>query len=257
MEGTSDKRSPEPYTNFVVVVNDIPSPLQDRDNPCFKSILSEGDKSSLAFAFFIAKLNKSKNLQDTVIVFDDPVSSMDNHRRVKTVEIMRDISLQSQQCIILSHNFDFLCMVHDAFPETRSFCIKSDEATGSKINVFNIDDERRDKQHKRIDRLELYCKEDKGGSPEDIQSEIRRCLETLIRFKYFKRLGKETTLGKMLDALKSQNVLSPEIMQACRDLNRISSEAHHGEYKIQPLQSLTREEVIADIKQLFEILEKI
>jgi len=259
LTGVSNKQSTEPFSDFDVVVNNIPSPLQAKDDePSFKSILSEGDKNALAFAFFVAKLNKSGKIHDTIIIFDDPVSSMDLHRRKQTAGIIRDLSRQAHQCLVFSHFEDFLFMVWDIVPEKerRAFCIQSDETRGSEIVIFDVENERRYDQHKRIERLEQYCEIDKGEEPRTMQSDIRVCLETLLRFKYFRRLtDKQTTLGNILDSLT--DVIATDVMKTCRDLNRDSSLSHHGEYRIQPCQNLTRSEVVSDIKKLLEVLEKL
>ena len=261
LAGVSNKQSKEPFGVFDVVVNNISSPLQAKDDePSFKTILSEGDKNALAFSFFVAKLIKSGRIKDTIIVFDDPVSSMDLHRRKQTVGIIRNLSQQSRQCLVFSHFEDFLYLVWDivAENEKRAFRILSDETKGSRIVTFDVEYERRYEQHKRIERLERYCSIDNGEHPQLMQSDLRRCLETLLRFKYFKRLtDKHTTLGSILDALKEQGVIATDVMRICRDLNRDSSHSHHGEYKDQPLQKLERQEVVSDIKKLLDVLERL
>lgn len=258
LAGDSNKKSSEAFSEFMVVVNDTASPLQAKDAPSFKSILSEGDKNSLAFAFFVAKLKKSGKIQDSIIVFDDPVSSMDSHRRLQTVRILRDLSQQSKQCLIFSHLETFLFMAWDVFSMSRrAFYIRSDETNGSRVEVFDIEKERRLEQHKRIERLEQYCKVDSGECPRSMQSEMRLCLETQIQFKYFKRLSDEQTLGCILDSLQRQNIFTPDVLKICRDINGVSSATHHGEYETQPLQHLTRQEVVSDIEKLLDVLEKI
>ncbi|MCL4553517.1 MAG: AAA family ATPase [Candidatus Marsarchaeota archaeon] len=44
---------------------------KSRGKPCFRTALSEGDKSGLAFAFFLARLDQDNELADKTVVFDD------------------------------------------------------------------------------------------------------------------------------------------------------------------------------------------
>jgi wobble nucleotide-excising tRNase len=47
----------------------------------FDSALSLGDKSALAFAFFLARLENDPKRFEQIVVFDDPLSSLDSCRR--------------------------------------------------------------------------------------------------------------------------------------------------------------------------------
>ena len=46
----------------------------------YKSVLSEGDRRTLALALFLATIRRNTKLEDAIIVFDDPVTSMDDNR---------------------------------------------------------------------------------------------------------------------------------------------------------------------------------
>lgn len=61
LTGKTDARANESYTDFGFFILEQTVPLATRqdDVPCFKNTLSEGDKSTLAFAFFIAALEKT------------------------------------------------------------------------------------------------------------------------------------------------------------------------------------------------------
>src|SRR5690606_33527501 len=52
----------------------------------FHSALSEGDKRTLAFAFFLAKLFAAPNRATASVVLDDVFTSLDKHRRHNTIE---------------------------------------------------------------------------------------------------------------------------------------------------------------------------
>ena len=53
-------------------------------SPSFRNTLSSGDRNALALAFFLASLDQDPGLADKVVVIDDPISSMDEHRTLTT-----------------------------------------------------------------------------------------------------------------------------------------------------------------------------
>jgi len=83
----------------------------DNCKPNFKNTLSESDKRTLAFAFFLAKLSEDENLDKKIIIFDDPISSFDRERKRKTCHLLLDLNCNNKkpkQTIILTHQEDFL-----------------------------------------------------------------------------------------------------------------------------------------------------
>ncbi|MBE0418103.1 MAG: AAA family ATPase [Coriobacteriia bacterium] len=74
------------------------------DDPCFDSILSEGDKCSLALAFFLARLKDVPDLTGRIIVLDDPVSSLGGSRRRLVEGVIRDLHKRGAQVVVLTHD---------------------------------------------------------------------------------------------------------------------------------------------------------
>lgn len=74
----------------------------------FASTLSEADKRTLAFAFFVARLRADPNLVDTIVVLDDPVSSLDRNRRQESKNLIVQLAKDCKQLILLSHDAYFI-----------------------------------------------------------------------------------------------------------------------------------------------------
>jgi len=54
-----------PSVNYCISINNVLIPLGSQetdDRPAFKTTLSDGEKNTLAFAFFLAQLSKDENL---------------------------------------------------------------------------------------------------------------------------------------------------------------------------------------------------
>ncbi|WP_421567337.1 AAA family ATPase [Stenotrophomonas sp. PD6] len=83
--------------------------------PTFRTMLSEADKRTLALALFLAKLLEVGDaLTGQVVVFDDPVSSLDANRRRMTLSAILDISKMGAQVVVLSHDAQFLFELREA-----------------------------------------------------------------------------------------------------------------------------------------------
>lgn len=81
-----------------------------RGNPA-KS-LSEGERTAIAFIFFVTQLkDDSFDPKTGIIVVDDPVSSLDANSQFQAFSFLKKATEDASQLFILTHNFDFLKLV--------------------------------------------------------------------------------------------------------------------------------------------------
>nr|WRE07241.1 AAA family ATPase [Helicobacter pylori] len=91
------------------------------ENSEAEMILSGGEKTTLAFAYFLARLKlfyKKENLKNLVVVIDDPISSLDEQRIYNTSDIVAKINQElvgealekdeEAQVFVLTHNHTFM-----------------------------------------------------------------------------------------------------------------------------------------------------
>ncbi len=92
------------------------------ENSKAEMILSDGEKTTLAFAYFLARLKsfyKKENLKNLVVVIDDPISSLDEQRIYNTSNIVAKINQElagealkdeedKAQAFVLAHNHTFM-----------------------------------------------------------------------------------------------------------------------------------------------------
>ena len=106
-----------PSCTYNVLINNVPVPVGGGDaapgRPSFRNTLSAGDRNTLALAFFFASLDADPNLAQKVVVIDDPVSSLDEHRTLATVQEIRRLAQRAAQVIVMSHSKAFLCCAWD------------------------------------------------------------------------------------------------------------------------------------------------
>ena len=80
----------------------------------FQRLLSDGDRTTLALAVFLSSLDKTEDLTGSIIVFDDPMTSLDVHRSEATAEQITRLVPRCKQVLVLSHHPPFLAqVVHD------------------------------------------------------------------------------------------------------------------------------------------------
>ena len=74
--------------NYSVVINNTPVSVTAgvAGAPSFRSTLSAGDRNALALAFFFVSLDRDPALAQKVVVIDDPMTSLDEHRSLTTVQ---------------------------------------------------------------------------------------------------------------------------------------------------------------------------
>lgn len=82
--------------------------------------LSEGEKTAIAFAYFLTELKSMKKegkLKDTIIFFDDPISSLDSHHIFQVRSLIQHFFKDKDdylQLFISTHNFEFFSVLLDS-----------------------------------------------------------------------------------------------------------------------------------------------
>ncbi len=134
LKGLYDQKRPdiETINNYLKALN-LPKYSLDKDyrivlnsdaleNSEAKIILSDGEKTTLAFAYFLARLKlfyKKENLKKLVVVIDDPISSLDEQRIYNTTCLVAKINQElareklsnkedKAQVFVLTHNHTFM-----------------------------------------------------------------------------------------------------------------------------------------------------
>ncbi len=94
-------------SNFALELRGKSIALGNGDN-AFKMTLSEGDKRTLAFAFFVAYSETLSDLCNKIIVIDDPMCSLDLNRKQQTRLVIKNLHDNCHQIILLAHDAHFL-----------------------------------------------------------------------------------------------------------------------------------------------------
>lgn len=88
-------------------VSATPESASDPSQVSLANTLSGGDRSALALAFFLAKVEMASDAGRSVVVFDDPYHNQDRSRRQCTIERIHHLAGIANQCFVFSHDLEF------------------------------------------------------------------------------------------------------------------------------------------------------
>lgn len=170
---------------YNVVINDSPIAVKSSNTPpgepSFRNSLSAGDRKALALALFLSSLDQDPNLANTVVVIDDPISSMDDHRSLTTVQEVRNLAKRARQVIVLSHSKRFLCNIWNGADrkECRSLEIGriGDESAIREWDVKQDSVTEHDQRHKLLQEYTV----NQSGTKREVAAAIRPHLEGFLR----------------------------------------------------------------------------
>lgn len=263
LTGKSDERANESYSDFgfLILQQTVPLTARQDDVPCFKNTLSEGDKSTLAFAFFMAALEKMPDLDKQVIVFDDPLSSLDETRREATASLLLVLSPNVNQLNVFTHKKDFVFMLCDKMPENKTLRVRSDKKNGSQLAVFDVEEERKSDHARRIEDMERYLVEDFGPTTDAMQGNLRKLFETVLKTKYYRTLAADIKakhgLATLLTTLFNADLLDAGLKPRLFDICSVANGPHHGEIVDAIPKKLTRDELLPLIREALELVHEV
>ncbi|TAK11978.1 MAG: hypothetical protein EPO32_10265 [Anaerolineae bacterium] len=258
LEGKTDGVATSAYANFVITINDQQVPLSARSGkPKFLNTLSQGDRNALGLAFFLAWLRAQPDLSEHVVVFDDPLTSMDNSRQYGTAKALSEISEIVGQLIVFTHKEDFLFQLDDELKNLHGLTISNDDTLGSQIIPIDIKWLRKDPHFRRLDEMRRYITEDFGPKVKDMQENIRTALERILRIKYYPLLEEKPMLGAMIKVLTDRGMISNDVSTELNRLNGVSSPTHHPEEYGRPIQNLERRDLIPEIEATLKLIQEL
>lgn len=225
-----------PACTYNVLINSLSIPVSGgatRDaERSFRNTLSAGDRNSLALAFFFASLDGDPDLADRIIVIDDPVSSLDEHRTLATAHEIRRLTSKARQVIVLSHSRAFLCRVWSgADPDSTAAMEIIRDRDGSTLAPWAIDRDALTEHDRRHVLLRDFL--DGGGAdPRETAQSIRPLLEAFIRVAYPQHFGPGVLLGAFRGVCAQRVGTAEEVLDAAdtlelRELVEYANLFHH------------------------------
>lgn len=233
---TSTSTRGGPACTYNVVINDTPVSIgggtSSEGEPSFRNTLSSGDRNTLALAFFFASLDQDPDLGGAVVVIDDPISSLDDHRSLTTVQEVRRLSERAGQVIALSHDKRFLCRIWSGADPTARLALEiARDGTGSTLRPWDVDDDSVTEHDRRHALLREYvaCGD---GNQREVAKAIRPHLEAFLRVARPEHFPPGTLLGPFLGLCRQRfgqagEVLDVATTQELGELVEYANRFHH------------------------------
>jgi len=207
-----------PTCTYNVVINNtaVAVGAAGPGEPSFRNTLSSGDRNALALAFFFASLDQDPALGNKIVAIDDPISSLDDHRSLTTVQEIRRLVDRAGQVVVLSHAKPFLCRIWEGTDHTvRAALEVARDGTGSTMRSWNVDQDCVTEHDRRHAILRDYLA---GGTPNnrEVARAIRPLLEAFLRVACPEYFPPGTLLGPFRN-LCSQRVGTPQQILDAQD----------------------------------------
>ena len=206
-------------------------------NPSFRSALSAGDRNTLALAFFFASLDRDPNLGSKMVVIDDPITSLDEHRHLTTVQEIGRLAQRVGQLVILSHSKPFLCQVWEGADKTAREAIEiARSGDGSTLRGWVVHHDLISEHDRRHALLRDYL----VNSPPDnrkVAEALRPVLERFVRVAYPDWFTPGEMLGNFVNLCKQRVGKVDQVLDAARaqelgDILGYANRFHHDTNKV-------------------------
>ena len=219
----------------------------------------------LCFKLFLAKIYIDGNIENKIIIFDDPVSSLDTNRKRRTIEFIRDLSQKARQVIVLTHLNTFAFELYDSIREI-GISPKCLQIINGDIKEWDIEEEKKHPFFKNFSKLESFVNNEKELNLDEAKRLIRICLEDKLRFNYFQffsDLGEKCWLGAMVDKLrksedepelKFKHNNKKEVVKELGNLCDFSGSSHHGTVSTPYKSDYNNTEIINYVKLTLKLI---
>lgn len=205
--------------------------------PSFATALSEGDKRTLAFAFFVASALDDPNLDNRIIVIDDPMCSLDLNRRQHTRTVLKKIRSKASQLIVLAHDPYFLRDLRDALrKEEKASPVALFQLVGAQNNYTDFASLDIDKECESVysqhHRLLNEFSEGNGGDSRSVAKAIRPMLEGYLHRRFPGLLPKDHLFGQVVVFIRDSLATSPlshakNLVDELNEINEYAGLFHH------------------------------
>lgn len=233
-------RATQSKINYSLTIDGNPISFDTNQPLSAKECLSEGDKSTIALAFFLSKLDIDPNRQDKILVFDDPLSSLDTNRRAYTIGIIKSALPQLKQVVVLSHNEYFLHAIGKDIPIANKSTLRIKQnfaANASELETCDLNELVKNDYFKHLEALEDFRTNPDHSIKDTVLGWLRNVLESHLRFKFYRELrtmSGQQTFGRLISFLNTSSVIfrdnvnRSDIIDNLNLINSVSWMPHHG-----------------------------
>ena len=199
--------------SYSVLINNVEVSLTADGGPSFKNTLSAGDRNTLALGFFFASLDQDPQLAQKIVIIDDPINSLDDHRSLTTVQEMQRLYDRVSQTLVLSHSKPFLCAIWEGADKvTRSAMRIVRQGAGSTLSAWDVRQDSITEHDRRHEQVRSYILAGTPASERGVAVALRPILEVFIRVAYPAVFPPGSLLGPFIGLCQQRHGTPNEIL---------------------------------------------
>lgn len=219
--------------SYSVLINNAAVPQTADEGPSFRNTLSAGDRNALALAFFFASLEQDALLGQKIVVIDDPMTSLDEHRSLTTVQEVRRLLPRVAQMIVLSHSKPFLCSLWEGTAAADRSAIRITRAVvGSTFAPWDVRQDCITEHDRRHELVARYLQAADPAIERQVAAALRPILEAFVRVAYPAAFPPGALLGPFIGVCDQRinagtPILAPDDVAELRALLDYANLFHH------------------------------
>ena len=205
--------------------------------PSFGTALSEGDKRTLAFAFFVASSLADTKLNTRIVVVDDPMCSLDLNRKQHTRSVLNHICSKARQLIVFAHDIYFVRDLRKALnPKDKSYLVEvfglRPSTNGyTDFDILDVDKECQSPYTHHHDLLVNFLNNGNGDSRQ-VAKAIRPLLEGYLHRRFPGLIPSDLMFGQVVALIAKAKVPSPihyaqSLVDELNEINTYAGQFHH------------------------------
>jgi len=227
--------------------------------PSFETVLSDGDKYTLALSFFFARLKDHSNLNGRIVVLDDPVNSLGSSRCTLIEGVVRDLRVRGAQVVVLTHDERLAAMMwRDRKLEPIVTLQVERTNRGSQLLPWDVERATQSRYVEHYLTLDAFLEQ--GGDHRPAAACIRPYLEQRLRHLFpGPPFQTRDTLGQMIAKIRDSGPGSrlDELRTKVPDLESINDASlpgHHATDDVPGMTPLTPEGVRLFAQRALDVL---
>jgi len=221
--------------SYSVLIEKTSVPLRSNQagQPSFKTTLSSGDRNALALAFFFTSIKMNANRENMVVIIDDPMTSLDDHRSLTTRQEIKSLLNEVDQVIVLSHSKAFLCGLWHAADRTLVSAMKiSRSGSGSTLSEWDVNQDAISEYDRNYLMVSDFIENGHGADERSVAAALRPILESYIRITCPLIFPPGSLLGPFLGVCqqrenKPNQILEPHVRTELSALLDYANQFHH------------------------------
>lgn len=172
-------------------------------------------------------------MANKIVVIDDPMSSLDDHRTLVTVEEVVKMSRRVKQMVVLSHSKPFLLSLWKSGPKNSRAAMRISRAqNGSAFEVWRANEDSVTEHDRRYSRVQAYITASNPAAERTVAADLRPMLEAWARVAYPIEFPPEEMLGGFINRCEQVAGTANQVMKQAdidelRGLTNYANLFHH------------------------------